>query len=47
MTIEESLLKGTLEALTEIYDPKYGGFGYTPDGSAAQIPAVEQLGVPP
>jgi uncharacterized protein YyaL (SSP411 family) len=37
----ESLLTGTLEALAEEYDPKYGGFGYTPDGRRrAQQPAV-------
>jgi uncharacterized protein len=41
--LDDSLATATLTALTEEYDPKYGGFGYTPDGRRPKFPEPSNL----
>jgi uncharacterized protein len=41
--LDDSLLAATLEALAEEYDPKHGGFGYTPDGRRPKFPQPSNL----
>jgi uncharacterized protein YyaL (SSP411 family) len=41
--LDESLVNRTLEALAEQYDPKYGGFGHSPDGRQPKFPQASKL----
>jgi len=41
--LDKSLTEATLTALLEEYDPKYGGFGYTPDGRRPKFPEPSNL----
>jgi uncharacterized protein len=41
--LDESLLAATQEALAEEFDPKYGGFGYSPDGRKPKFPVPSNL----
>jgi uncharacterized protein YyaL (SSP411 family) len=41
--LDDSLPAATLEGLAEEFDPKYGGFGYTPDGRRPKFPEPSNL----
>src|SRR5437868_3398269 len=41
--LDDSLVAATLAALAEQFDPKYGGFGYTPDGRQPKFPQASKL----
>jgi len=41
--LDDGLSAKTLAALAEQYDPKYGGFGYTPDGRRPKFPVPSNL----
>jgi uncharacterized protein YyaL (SSP411 family) len=41
--LDEKLLEAAQRALAEEYDPKYGGFGYTPDGRRPKFPEPSNL----
>jgi uncharacterized protein len=43
IALDEQLVAATLAALAEEYDPKYGGFGYTPDGRRPKFPEPSNL----
>jgi len=43
VALDDKLLAATLEALADEYDPKYGGFGYTPDGKRPKFPEPSNL----
>src|SRR5262245_3402345 len=43
VALDEALLVGAQEALAEQFDPKYGGFGYTPDGRRPKFPEPSNL----
>src|SRR5262245_56287646 len=43
IALDDSLPKAALEALAEEFDPKYGGFGYTPDGRRPKFPQASNL----
>lgn len=41
--LDDSLPAATLAGLAEEFDPKYGGFGYTPDGRRPKFPEPSNL----
>src|SRR5262249_4084321 len=41
--LDDALPAATLAALADEYDPKYGGFGYTPDGRKPKFPEPSNL----
>src|SRR5439155_18807396 len=41
--LDDSLPAATLAALAEQFDPKYGGFGYSPDGRRPKFPQASNL----
>ncbi len=43
LKIDDSLAKETLASLADQFDPKYGGFGYTPDGRKPKFPQASNL----
>jgi uncharacterized protein len=43
VALDDSLPAATLAALDEEFDPKYGGFGYTPDGRRPKFPEPSNL----
>jgi uncharacterized protein YyaL (SSP411 family) len=43
LTSTDELLKRTLDALAEEFDPKYGGFGYSPDPRRPKFPEPSNL----
>jgi len=43
VALDEALLVAAQEALREQFDPKYGGFGYTPDGRRPKFPEPSNL----
>jgi uncharacterized protein YyaL (SSP411 family) len=43
IVLDESLPAAALAALAEEFDPKYGGFGYTPDGRKPKFPQASSL----
>ncbi len=43
VALDDALLVATQEALAEQFDPKYGGFGYTPDGRRPKFPEPSNL----
>jgi len=43
VALDDKLLTATLDALANEYDPKYGGFGYTPDGKRPKFPEPSNL----
>jgi uncharacterized protein YyaL (SSP411 family) len=43
VALDDSLVAATLAALADEYDPKYGGFGYSPDGRRPKFPEPSNL----
>ena len=43
VALDDALLVATQEGLAEQFDPKYGGFGYTPDGRRPKFPEPSNL----
>jgi uncharacterized protein YyaL (SSP411 family) len=43
VALDEALLVATQQALAEEFDPKHGGFGYTPDGRRPKFPEPANL----
>jgi uncharacterized protein YyaL (SSP411 family) len=43
LKLDDSLPKEALAALAEEFDPKYGGFGYSPDGRKPKFPQGSKL----
>src|SRR5262245_23564007 len=43
MPLDDKLLDRALAALAEEFDPKYGGFGYSPDGRRPKFPEPSNL----
>lgn len=41
--LDEALLSSAQQSLAEEFDPKYGGFGYTPDGKRPKFPQASNL----
>src|SRR5262245_49270173 len=41
--LDDAVLSKTLAALADEFDPKYGGFGYTPDGRRPKFPEPSNL----
>lgn len=43
VALNDALLVGTQDALAEEFDPKHGGFGYSPDGRRPKFPVSSNL----